>query len=150
MSSSSFHFGRNQRLHQGRLCPRKKSPRNFRIFKSASQNWVVCQATLDRLNQRVVERGTVQFKVIKLGSDTFSNPIFQKGLENQPSSPIISVLGCLALPPRQKFGLILVIKFFLNLKLSKNHLNKKCAPNILFFNEKRIQFRMIFDIENSL
>ena len=30
-------------------------------------------------------------------------------------------------------------KVFLNLKLSKNHLNKKCAPNLIFFNEKKIQ-----------
>ena len=41
--------------------------------------------------------------------------------------------------------------FFFNLKLSKNHLNKKCAPNLLFFNAKKIRkIRMIFDIENSL
>jgi hypothetical protein len=33
----------------------------------------------------------------------------------------------------------------------KNHFNKKCAPNLLFFNEKKIrEIRMIFDIENSL
>ena len=57
----------------------------------------------------------------------------------------------LALPSYQKFGLILVIKFFLNLKLSKNHLNKKCLPNLSFFNEKNItKVRMILEIENSL
>ena len=37
--------------------------------------------------------------------------------------------------------------FFFNLKLSKNHRNKK----LLFFNEKKFRLiRMIFDIENSL
>jgi hypothetical protein len=40
---------------------------------------------------------------------------------------------------------------FFNLKLSKNHINKICAPNLLFFNEKKIRkIQMIFDIENSL
>ena len=48
-------------------------------------------------------------------------------------------LICLALPARQKFGLLLVIKFFFNFKLSKKNLNKKCAPNLLFFNEKKIR-----------
>ena len=46
-------------------------------------------------------------------------------------------LICLTLPLRQKFGLILII-FFL-IKVKKNHLNKKCAPNLLLFNEKKIQ-----------
>ena len=32
-------------------------------------------------------------KVINVGSNTFGNPIFQKGLQNQPFSRIISVLG---------------------------------------------------------
>ena len=39
---------------------------------------------------------SMQIRVINLGSDTFGNPIFQKGLQNQPSSPIISILGCFA------------------------------------------------------
>ena len=47
-------------------------------------------------------------------------------------------LICLALPARQKFGLILVIKLLL-VEVKKNHLNKKCAPNLLFFNEKQNQ-----------
>ena len=38
----------------------------------------------------------LKVKVINLKSDTFGNPIFQKGLQNQPSSPIISVLGWFA------------------------------------------------------
>ena len=34
------------------------------------------------------------------------------------------------------------------LKLPKNHFNKKCAPNLLFFNEKKFrEIRMIFEIE---
>ena len=36
------------------------------------------------------------FKVVNLGSDTFGNPIFQRGSQNQSSSQIISVPGCLA------------------------------------------------------
>ena len=34
--------------------------------------------------------------VMRVGSDTFGDPIFQKGLQNQPFSWIISVLGCFA------------------------------------------------------
>ena len=34
--------------------------------------------------------------VMRVGSDTFGDPTFQKGLQNQPSSRIISVLGCFA------------------------------------------------------
>ena len=49
--------------------------------------------------------------VMRVRSDTFGNPIFQKGLQNQPSSRFISVQ---ALPACQKFDLILVIKFFFN------------------------------------
>ena len=52
---------------------------------------------------------------MRVGSDTFGDPIFQKGLQK------LAILGdyehsgmlCLALPARRKFGLILVIKFFL-------------------------------------
>ena len=34
--------------------------------------------------------------VINLESDTFGNPIFQKSLQNQPFSTIISILSCFA------------------------------------------------------
>ena len=35
------------------------------------------------------------------------------------------------------------------LKLSKNVNNKKCAPKLIFFNEKKLRkIRIIFDIEN--
>ena len=37
-----------------------------------------------------------EFRVMRVGSDTFGDPIFQKGLQNQPSSGIMSVLGCFA------------------------------------------------------
>ena len=41
-------------------------------------------------------------------------------------------------------------KVVLKLKLSKKNFNKKCAPKILFLNEKTFRkIRMIFDIENS-
>ena len=49
----------------------------------------------------------------------------------------------------EKLGVILENKVFQNLKLSKNNFNKKCAPKFLFFNEKIINIRMIFDIESS-
>ena len=38
----------------------------------------------------------IRIKNINIRSDTFGNPIFQKGLQNQPFSRIISVLGCFA------------------------------------------------------
>ena len=43
---------------------------------------------------------------------------------------------CLAFPLHQKSGMILVV---LKLQLPKNHLNKKCAPKLLFFIEKKIK-----------
>ena len=78
---------------------------------------------------------TLQISVMTVGSDTFGDPIFQKGLQILPDYECPGLI-CLALPARQKFGLILVIKFFL-VEVIKNHLNKKCAPNLLFFNEKK-------------
>ena len=39
---------------------------------------------------------TIASKVINVGSDTYGNPIFHEGLQNQPFSWIISVLGCFA------------------------------------------------------
>ena len=56
-------------------------------------------------------------------------------------------------------GIILVIKWFENWFyqkmswfLSKNVNNKKCAPKLVFFNEKKKMRKipMIFDIENWL
>ena len=47
--------------------------------------------------------------------------------------------------------MILPFEVVLKLKLPKNHFNKKCAPKILFLNEKKIRkIQIIFDIENSL
>ena len=48
-------------------------------------------------------------------------------------------LTCLALPPRQKSDMILPFEVVLKLKLQKNHFNKKSAPKVLFFNEKKNQ-----------
>ena len=60
-------------------------------------------------------------EVNNLGRDTFGNPIFQTVLQNQPSSRIISILGCFV------YTLLTdeIIKW------------QKCAPNLLFFNEKK-------------
>ena len=58
---------------------------------------------------------------------------------------------CLALQAGQKLGMILPFEVVLKLKLPKNHFNTKCAPKILFLNEKKIRkVWMIFDIINSL
>ena len=47
--------------------------------------------------------------------------------------------------------MILVNKVLLKLKFSKNVNNKKCAPKLIFFNEKKLRkIRIIFDIENCL
>ena len=54
----------------------------------------------------------VHTSVIRVGSDTFGDPIFQKGLAILPNYKCPGLI-CLALPARQKFGLILVMKFFL-------------------------------------
>jgi hypothetical protein len=45
---------------------------------------------------RIQNPGLLHSKVINLGSDTFGNPIFQKGLQNWPSFQIMSIPGCLA------------------------------------------------------
>ena len=58
---------------------------------------------------------------------------------------------CLALQPGQKSGMILPFEVVLKLLLPTNHFNKKCAPKILFLNEKKIgKMQMIFDVENLL
>ena len=47
--------------------------------------------------------------------------------------------------------MILVNKVLLKLKFSKNVNNKKCAPKLIFFNEKKLRkIQIIFDIENWL
>ena len=50
----------------------------------------------------------------------------------------------------QKLDDILENKVVEKLKFSKNVNNKKCAPKIIFFNEKNIRkIRIIFDIESQ-
>ena len=73
----------------------------------------------------------MSLSVMRVRSDTFGD---SKGLTKLAILPDYEFPGfiCLALPARQRFGLILVIKFFLVEVI-------KCAPNLLFFNEKRIQ-----------
>ena len=51
---------------------------------------------LRRFMQLRKMRTTIFSKVINVGSDTFGNPIFHEGLQNQPFSRIISDLGCFA------------------------------------------------------
>ena len=62
-------------------------------------------------------------------------------------SPPVSVLGCLALPPRQKSGMILPFEVVSKLKLPKNHINKKSYSSM---KTKLRKIWMIFDVENSL
>ena len=46
-------------------------------------------------------------------------------------------------------GKILESKVIQKLMLSKNVNNKKCAPELIFFNEKKLRkILIIFDIEN--
>ena len=50
----------------------------------------------------------------------------------------------------QKLGIILVSKVIKEMMLSKNVNNKKCAPKLIFFNEKKMRkIPMIFDFEND-
>ena len=90
-------------------------------------------------NARWLDQSQRKVRVVNLGSDTFGNPIFLKGLTKLAIllNYKCPELLCLALPPHQILGLILVIKFFFKLKLQKNHFNKKCEPKLLFFNEKK-------------
>ena len=63
---------------------------------------------------------------------------FLKGLTKLAILPNFKNPGllCLAFPPCQKFGLILLnSKKVLKFKLSKNHFNKRYTPKLLFFNE---------------
>ena len=51
----------------------------------------------------------------------------------------------------QKSGIILENKVILNWCYQKLPITKKCAPNFVFFNEKKIgKIWMIFDVENWL
>jgi hypothetical protein len=60
-------------------------------------------------------------------------------------------LICLALPARQKFGLILVKKFFLMEVIKKIILTKNVRLTYYSSMKKKSEkFRMIFDLENSL
>ena len=119
------------------------APPDFQIFqwprcvvaKGCQKNVRLTYAEV-LLLQNYIKVG-VHFRVINLPSNTFGNPIFQHGLQNQSFSPII--LLCLAWPTCQKLGLILVNKVFFELKLQKYHFNKKCTPKRLFFDEKKNQ-----------
>ena len=46
---------------------------------------------------------------------------------------------CLAFATLSKIGPDFIHKKVLKLKLSKNHFNKKCAPKLLFFKEKKLR-----------
>ena len=112
---------------------------------------VVVQTKTDMASENSFENFKVKYETIKstliskqnwrLKALTFSNPIFQKDLQNQLSFQIIRVQGCkVALPnfaDSSKKGPILVEKEVLKLNLPKNHFNKKCAPKFLIFNEKK-------------
>ena len=59
------------------------------------------------------------------------------------------ILQMNVVPSCQKLGIILENKMIQKLMLSINVINKKCAPKLVFFNEKKLRkIRMIFDIEN--
>ena len=76
--------------------------------------------------------------------------VFKRGVQNQKDFCIrinipkgnYRILSFGLMASCQKQGIILVI-------LSKNVNNKKCAPKLVFFNEKKLRkIQIIFDIEN--
>ena len=66
---------------------------------------------------------------------------FIKGLIKLDILPDCKHLGllCLAFATLSKIGPDFIHKKVLKLKLSKNHFNKKCAPKLLFFKEKKLR-----------
>ena len=80
-------------------------------------------------------------------------PNFSKGLTKLAIFPDYKRPGliCLALPPRQKFGLILVIKWLKNWFYQKMPITKNVLLNLYSSMKKKLRkIRMIFDIENWL
>ena len=71
---------------------------------------------------------------MRVRSDTFSKELTKLAIILDYKRPWML---CLALQPGQKSGMILPFEVVLKLKLPKNHFNKKCAPKILFLNEKK-------------
>ena len=84
---------------------------------------------------------------------TLWRPNFSKGLTKLAILPDYNHPGLLlpSFATLSKIGPDFSNKKVLKLKLPKNNFNKKCAPKLLFFNEKKIRkIRIIFGIENSL
>ena len=75
------------------LVPSKNCPSTFHF--SLNMLCVEIQHTFMRMAE-VYPISTFTIFIVNLKSDTFSNPIFQKFLQNQPSSPITSIPGCFA------------------------------------------------------
>ena len=69
----------------GQICEKLSESKKF------VKKHLFCQT-----RRNLVPINTTHSKVINVGSDTFGNPIFHEGLQNQPFSRIISVLGCFA------------------------------------------------------
>ena len=79
----------------------------------------------------------------------FTRHSFRPKTINQPLKKFLSLE--FASKSRKKLDVILENKVVKEVKFSKNFNNKKCAPKIIFFNEKKTRkIRTIFDIENWL
>ena len=74
---------------------------------------------------------------------------FKRAYKNRlPPRFYASRIALLCFTTLSKIGSDFSKKVDSKLKLPKNHFNKKCAPKLLFFNEKIRKIWMIFDIEN--
>ena len=67
---------------------------NFGVSKQLFA-WICRKCTI-KSNLLLHFLSSISTSVMRLGSDTFGDPIFQNGLQNKPSSQIISIQGCFA------------------------------------------------------
>ena len=73
---------------KNKICINQKEITYVNTGTGTSQVWA--------LFMNLKKKSIIITSVMRVGSDTFGDPIFQNGLQNQPSSQIISVLGCFA------------------------------------------------------
>ena len=85
----------------------------------------------------MVRYSQVVTSVMRVRSDTFSDPIFQKGLQNQPSSQIISILGCFT-------QLCQLVAKYKKWTFKVNFLCQKLSKSFSFFFIEQYQIRNTF------
>ena len=113
------------------------------------------QAILESLAPNCWKWKNILISVMRVGSDGWHvrRPHFSKGLTKSAIFPDYERPGliCLALPPRQKFCLILVIKWLKNWCYQKESITKNVLLNWYSSMKKKLRkIRMIFDVENWL